>query len=106
MTLILAWLLFAVGAISSTAFVGLYLVDVRPWRRRPGEDPKVRRVRWMILSWSGGLALLYLSSAIGLLTLHAHPSTDLGRMGISAAIDLLAANQLVTYITVQRREGP
>lgn len=104
--LILAWLLFGVGAVSSTVFVGLYLVDVRPWRRRPGEGIRVRRVRRMILSWAGGLSLLYLSGAIGLITLHAHPSTDPGRMGISAAIDFLAVNQLVTYITVQRRDQP
>lgn len=104
--LILAWALFAVGAVSSTAFTGLYLADVKPWRRRPGEDIRVRRVRRMILSWAGGLSLLYLSSAIGLLTLHTHPSTDPGRMGISAAIDFLAVNQLVVYITVQRRDQP
>lgn len=103
--LVLAWTFFAVGAISAWAFVGLYLVDVRPWRRRNGEDPSVRRVRWMILSWSSGLSLLYLSALIGTLTLRTHPSVDAGRLALSATVAGLAVNQLITYLIVKRRSA-
>lgn len=101
--IVLAWVFFGVGVVSTFAFLGLYVVDVKPWRRRPGEDPRVKLVRRNYLAWSGVVSLLYLSSIIGIITLGSHPSTDLGRMILSGLIAALLVNQLVTYLRV--REG-
>lgn len=104
MTLILAWLFFVVGAASSISFVTLYVADVRPWRRRDGEDPRVRLARRNILAWSGAVALLYASSVIALATVHTHPSEDAGRLTLSGIVAALTVLQLVTYILVQRKD--
>lgn len=103
--LTLAWLLFTTGALASWTFVGLYLVDVKPWRRRPGEDVRARLMRRDILAWSSAVALLYLSSVGALITLHAHPSTDAGRLAGSAVVAGLVVHRLVTYIRIQRRSA-
>lgn len=103
--LVLAWLFFAVGATSALVFLTLFLVLVRPWRRRPGEPRAVRRVRADILAWSGTVGLLYLSSIIALATLRTHPSTTPDRLAISAAVAALTTHRLVTFIRVNRRDA-
>lgn len=103
--LTIAWSLFVIGAASSLTFVGLYLADVRPWRGRPGEDVRTRLMRRDILAWSGSVALLYLSNAVALATLHTHPSTDPLRLAGSAVVAGLVVHRLVTYVRIQRRSA-
>lgn len=102
--LVLAWLFFGVTSVNAVVFITLYLARVQPWRRRTGEPREVRMVRMDILAWSGTVALIYLSSAIGFSSTGLHPSTSPERLAISATVAALTAHRLVTYIRVNRRK--
>jgi hypothetical protein len=93
---------FGVGAAGIATFLGLYLVNVKPWRARPGEARAVKRERRNTLTLYGVIGLLYASSAIGLATLHTHPSTDPDRLALSFITAALIVDRLVSYI---RTEG-
>jgi len=101
--LILAWLLFVVGATTSLIFLVLFLWKVKPWRRREGEPRAVRQVRTDILAWSGAVGLLYIRSIIALITLHTSPSVAPDWLAISAGVAMLTSHRLLTFIRAQRK---
>ncbi len=102
--IIVSWLLFLVGLVCSTTFVGLYVADVR--RSRPlgaAMTPELRLVQRNVLLWAITVAALYVGSFVTLLVMGASPSpawpNTVGRL-VGAT---LTGHQLYAQLRVRQR---
>jgi hypothetical protein len=71
---IISWAAYLAGLGSFAAFLGIWFHRVRPWRRRGGELPAVRRARVFLFMLTMALGTRYIREVVNLVTTHSHPS--------------------------------